>query len=91
MFFTQHKTLTDDAETTVLTIPNGFLLHINYVFVANHGGSTNSIDLWCEDSAGADQMHFFDGTSIGSGNREILGGQSEAPIFVLHQWEVVKA
>tara|TARA_S200002703_G_scaffold131366_1_gene118888 strand:+ start:304 stop:660 length:357 start_codon:yes stop_codon:yes gene_type:complete len=91
MFFTQHKTLTDDAETTVLTIPNGFLLHINYIFVANHGGSTNSIDLWWENSAGVDQMYFFDGTSINAGNKEILGGQSETPIFVLHQGEVVKA
>ncbi len=91
MFFTQHKTLTDDAETTVLTIPNGFTLHITYIFVANHGNSTNSLDLWWENSAGAAQMYLFEGTSIGSGNREILGGQSETPIFVLHQGEVVKA
>jgi hypothetical protein len=36
-------------------------------------------------------MYFFDGTSINAGNKEVLGGQSETPIFVLHQGEVVKA
>ena len=61
-----------------------------YIYVANHGGSTNSIDLWWE-TGGVDQMYFFDGTSIGGGNKEILGGQSEAPIFVLHNGDTVKA
>jgi hypothetical protein len=36
-------------------------------------------------------MYLFESTSINAGSREILGGQSETPIFVLHQGEVVKA
>jgi hypothetical protein len=36
-------------------------------------------------------MYLLDGTSINSGNREILGGQSDAPIFVLHNGDIVKA
>ena len=93
MYYTKHATLTDDSLTTVLTIPNGYVAHIVYVFVANHGGSTNSIDLkWTNDAdPPVDQMYILDGTSIGSGSREILGGQSEAPIFVLHYGEVVRA
>ena len=91
MYYTKHKTLVNTDETSLFTVPSGHVLWINYVFVANHGNSTNSLDLWWENSGGVDQMYFFDGTSIGSGNREILGGQSETPIFVLHQGEVVKA
>ena len=93
MYYTKHVTLTDNTLTPVLTIPNGYVAHVVYVFVANHGGSTNSVDLkWTNtDTPPVDQLYIFDGTSIGSGNKETLGGQSEAPIFVLHYGEVVKA
>ena len=90
MYYTKHITITNTDETSVFTIPNGYVVYINYIYVANHGGSTNSVDLWWETD-GVDQMYFFDGTSIGGGNREILGGQSEAPIFVLHNGDTVKA
>ena len=93
MYYTKHVTLTDNTLTEVFTVPNGYVTHIVYVFVANHGGSTNSVDLkWTNDAdPPVDQMYILDGTSIGAGNKEILGGQSEAPIFVLHYGEVVKA
>jgi len=90
MYYTKHVMITNTDETSVFTIPNGYVVYINYIYVANHGGSTNSIDLWWE-TGGVDQMYFFDGTSIGGGNKEILGGQSEAPIFVLHNGDTVKA
>ncbi len=89
MYYTKHITITNTDETSVFTIPNGYVVYINYIYVANHGGSTNSVDLWWE-TGGVDQMYFFDGTSIGGGDREILGGQSEAPIFVLHNGDTVK-
>jgi len=93
MYYTKHVTLTDNSLSTVLTVPNGYVAHIVYVFVANHGGSTNSVDLkWTNDAdPPVDQMYILDGTSINAGSNEILGGQSEAPIFVLHYGEVVKA
>jgi hypothetical protein len=91
MYYTKHVTLTDNSLSTVLTIPNGYVAHIVYVFVANHGGSTNSIDLKWTNSSNVDQMYLFDGTSINAGSKEILGGQSEAPIFVLHNGDIVKA
>ena len=90
MYYTKHITITNTDETSVFTIPNGYVVYINYIYVANHGGSTNNVDLWWE-TGGVDQMYFFDGTSISGGNREILGGQSEAPIFVLHNGDTVKA
>ena len=45
MYYTKHITLTNNTLTTLFTIPNGYVVYVNYVFVANHGGSTNSVDL----------------------------------------------
>ena len=90
MLYTRHKTLTDNTEQTILTIPNGFVAHIKYVFVANHGGSTNQIDLFWE-IGGTPQVYIMDSTSIGSGGREILGDSGSGVIFVLHESETVKA
>ena len=50
MLYTKHTTLTDTALTTLFTVPNGFHAIISYVFIANHGGSTNSIDLYWDVS-----------------------------------------
>ncbi|MEL0016806.1 MAG: hypothetical protein VW715_16440 [Rhodospirillales bacterium] len=90
MFYTKHITLTDNVEQTVFTMPEGYTANIMYVFVANHGGSTNNIDLFWELSA-VPQLYMFDNTSLTAGSKEILGGQSSAPIFVLHNGETVKA
>jgi len=91
MYYTKHATLTDNTLTTLFTIPSGYVVYVNYVYVANHGGATNSVDLKWTNSSNVDQVYIFDGTSITSGNKEILGGQSEAPIFVLHNGDIVKA
>ncbi len=91
MYYTKHITLSDDVETTVFTIPNGYVVYVNYIYVANHGGSTNSVDLKWTDSSNVDQLYIFDETSINSGSKEVLGGYSDAPIFVLHNGDIVKA
>ena len=90
MLYTRHKTLTDNTEQSILTIPNGFVAHVKYVYVANHGGSTNPVDLFWE-TGGVTDVYIFDGTSIGSGNREILGDSGSGVIFVLSENETVKA
>lgn len=90
MFYTKHLTLTDNVVQTLFTMPEGYTANILYVFVANHGGSTNNIDLYWEADA-VPQLYMFDNVSIGSGSKEILGGQSSVPIFVLHDEEIVKA
>lgn len=90
MLYTRHKTLTDNTEQSILTIPNGFVAHVKYVFVANRGGSTNQIDLFWE-TGGVPDVYIFDGTSIGSGNKEILGDSGSGVIFVLSENETLKA
>ena len=89
MLYTKHATLTDTTLTTLFTVPNGFHAIVSYVFVANHGGSTNSIDLrW--DLSGTPQVYIFDGTNVAGGGRQTLGNGG-GPLFVLHENEVVKA
>jgi len=90
MLYTRHKTLTDSTEQSILTIPSGFVAYVKYVYVANHGGSTNQVDLFWE-TGGVPDVYIFDGTSIGSGSREILGDSGSGVIFVLSENETVKA
>ena len=90
MLYTRHKTLTDNTEQSILTIPNGHVAHIKYVFVSNHGSATNQIDLFWE-TGGVPQVYIFDGTTITSGNKEILGDSGSGVVFVLHENETVKA
>ena len=90
MLTTSHATLTSTAETTLFTVPTGFVANIYYIFIANHAGSTNTVQLWWESGGGVDQLYFFDGASINGGNRETIGGQSSIPLFVIQGGEVVK-
>ena len=76
MLTTVHATVTSTAETTLFTVPTGYVANIYYIFIANHGGSANTITLKWENSGGVDQLFFFDGDSVNGGNKETLGGQS---------------
>ena len=88
MLYTKHTTLTDTTLTTLFTVPSGFHAVISFVFVANHDGSTNDIDLYW-DLSGTPQVYIFDGTNVAGGGKETLenGG---GPLFVLHENEAVK-
>ena len=88
MFYTKHSTLTTTDLTTLFTVPSGFHAIINYVFIANHGGSTNSIDLYW-DISGTPQSYIFDGTNVAGGGTQTLGNGG-GPMFVLHEGEAVK-
>ena len=95
MYYTKHVTLTGTTLTELFTVPNGYMVHIVYVFVANHDGTPNSIDVkWTDNptppASPTDLMYIFDNTQIAANSNVTLGGQSEAPIFVLHQGEVVR-
>jgi hypothetical protein len=90
MLTTKHQTITTTNETTLFTVPAGYVANIYYIFIANHGGSANTVTLKWENSAGVDQLFFFDGDSINGGNKETLGGQSSIPLFVIQAGEVVK-
>lgn len=88
MLYTKHTTLTTTDLATLFTVPNGFHAVVKYVFIANHGGSTNSIDLYW-DISGTPQVYIFDGTNVSGGGKETLSN-SGGPLFVLHENEVVK-
>ena len=88
MLYTKHTTLTDTTLTTLFTVPNGFHAVVSYVFVANHDGSTNDIDLYW-DLSGTPQVYIFDGTNVAGGGKETLGNGG-GPLFILHENEVVK-
>jgi len=90
MLTTSHTTLTSTDETTLFTVPTGYTANIFYIFIANHGGSTNTITLKWENSGGVDQLYFFDGSNIAGGAKETLGGQSSVPLFVIQAGEHVK-
>ena len=90
MLTTIHKTITDTNETTLFTVPTGFVANIFYIFIANHGGSTNGVTLKWENSSGVDQLYFFDDDNVSGGAKETLGGTSNVPLFVIQAGEVVK-
>lgn len=95
MYHTKHTTLTDDVEVDLFSVPTGYYCYITYVFAANNsGGAANTIDVkWTDDPDPGpynDLMYIFDGTTVNNGDNITLGGQSEAPLFVLHSGEVVR-
>lgn len=90
MLTTAHTTVTTDTEQTLFTVPDGYVANIYYIFIANHGGSTNSVTLKWENSGGVDQLFFFDDDNVSGGAKETLGGQSSLPLFVLQAGEHVK-
>ena len=90
MLTTAHTTVTTTDETTLFTVPDGYVANIYYIFIANHGGSANTITLKWENSGGVDQLFFFDGDTVNGGDKETLGGQSPLPLFVIQAGEVVK-
>ena len=46
MLYTKHLTLTDTTLQEIFAVPDGYVCSVNYIFVANHGGSTNQVDLY---------------------------------------------
>jgi len=91
MFTTKHVTLTDTNPAALFTVPNGFVANIGFVFAANHGGSTNSVQVWWESSGAVPQLYLFDGVNINSKDNLILSDGGSCPLFVLHSGEVFKA
>ena len=89
MLYTKHTTLTDTTPAELFKVPKGFHAVVSYIFIANHDGSTNSIDLYW-DLSGTPQVYIFDGTNVAGGGRETLGNGG-GPLFVLHEHEAVQA
>ena len=90
MLYTKHINLTDATETTLFTVPSGFHVVIQYIFIANHAGSTKDASLHFANSDGSNRVDIFDAVNVSSGSKETLGNGG-GPLFVLHAGEVVKA
>lgn len=60
MLYTKNVNATTTSDTTIVTIPDGFVAHWNMLYVVNIGGSTNGANLKVEKA---------DSTTI-----DILGG-----------------
>lgn len=88
MLYTKHVELTGTTETTMFTVPTGFHVIIYYIFIANHGGSTNTASLHFIN--GSNRVDIFDDSNIAGGAKETLSNNS-GPMFVLHEGEAVKA
>ena len=85
MLYTKHATITSTAEVVILTVPSGYVAHVSYVFVANHGGSTNACTVYFDD--GTNELHLLDSDNVSSGAKE----EFYRGIFVLQPGEQVKA
>lgn len=86
MLYTKHKELTTTTETLLFSVPTGFHVIIYYVFIANHGGSTNSASL--SFVHGSERIDIFDDTNISGGAQETLSNGG-GPMFVLHEGDNV--
>jgi hypothetical protein len=89
MLYTKHINLTDATETTLFTVPSGFHAVIQYIFIANHAGSTKNASLHFANSDGGDRVDIFDDVNVSSGDNLTLSNGG-GPLFVLHEDEVVK-
>lgn len=90
MLTTKHTTLTTTGATTLFQVPSGYVANIYYIFIANHGGSTNSVILKVQDSNNTDILFLFDDVNVSGGEKETLGGQSSLPLFVFNEEEKVR-
>ena len=89
MLYTKHINLTDATETTLFTVPSGFHVVIQYIFIANHETASKTASLHFADSDGSNRVDIFDNEAVsGGGNLTLSNGGG--PMFVLHAGEVVK-
>jgi hypothetical protein len=92
MYYTKHTKLTDTAEVALFEVPRGYHALITFVFAANHSGNPGDATVkWTDnETVPNDLMYIFDDVQIAATDNVTLGGQSQAPIFVLHEGEVVR-
>jgi hypothetical protein len=65
MLYTRDATITTTALTTILTVPSGYIAYWSLLFIANHGGSTNSATVYWDKASGTD-LYIIDDKNITS-------------------------
>lgn len=73
MLYTKNANVTTTAESTIVTIPTGYVAHWNMLYVVNLGGSTNGatlyVDKWNatqEDYATTPDIYILGGGNVSS-------------------------
>lgn len=61
------RTLPASTETEMLVVPNGYVAHLNMLFISNTSGSTGTITVyWQHAHDSAHKVYILNGKSLGS-------------------------
>ena len=63
MLYTKHLTITNTDLHEIFAVPEGYVCHISYIFVANHDNSTNSVDLYWDKAEASESFVPSPGTT----------------------------
>ena len=86
MLYTKNANVTTTAESTIVTIPNGYVAHWNMLFVVNLGGSTNGAGIYVA-KADSTRIDILGGGNVSSKEYILLTDG----IFVLQAGDAIKA
>ena len=86
MLYTKNANVTTTAESTIVTIPSGYVAHWNMLFVSNLGGSTNGAGIYVA-KADSSRIDILGGGNVSSKEYVLITDG----VFVLQAGDAVKA
>ena len=86
MLYTKNANVTTTDESTLVTIPNGYVAHWNMLFVSNLGGSTNGAGIYVA-KADASRIDILGGGNVSSKEYVLITDG----VFVLQAGDSIKA
>lgn len=86
MLYTKNANVTTTDESTIVTIPSGYVAHWSMLFVSNLGGSTNGAGIYVA-KADASRIDILGGGNVSSKEYILLTDG----IFVLQAGDAIKA
>jgi len=84
MLYTKHINVTGTGEVVLLTVPTGFVAHVNYILVVNNHASSNNCSMHFDD--GTNELHVLKTKAIASDAKEEL----YRGVFVLQPGDQIK-
>jgi hypothetical protein len=86
MLYTKNANVTTTDESTIVTIPNGYVAHWTMLFVSNLGGSTNGAGIYV-DKADSTRVDILGGGNVSAKDYILLTDG----VFVLQAGDAIKA
>ena len=86
MLYTKNANVTTTAESTIVTIPNGYVAHWNMLFVSNLGGSTNGAGIYVS-KADSSRIDILGGGNVSAKDYVLITDG----VFVLQAGDAIKA